>query len=424
VIGAMEALDRSAIGARQDTYLRALLIAIDGRNPFYTAKLRSAGLRGAECGRATFVERFPFTTKAELVADQAAHPPFGSNLTFPIERYVRMCQTSGSTGAPLRWLDTSESWSWMLDCWTHFFAATGVGPSDRLFAAFSFGPFLGFWTAFEAAARCGCLVVPGGGLSTRARLEAMRDCGATVLCCTPTYALRLGEAAREERVAVGTLRRVFLAGEPGGSIPALRARLEELWPGAAIIDHHGMTEVGPVSWQYPGEPRFLHVLETAYLAEVIDPHSLRAVAAGQTGELVLTNLGRLGSPIIRYRTGDLVRAAAEPPAEAHLALEGGILGRTDDMVIVRGINVYPSAIEAVVRRFGEVAEYRVDLTSERGMAELALTVEPLVSVDTPGLAERLGEALRAALALRIPVHLAKPGALPRFEMKAKRWIRH
>src|SRR5580658_7801576 len=136
----MEALDRSAIGARQDTYLRALLIAIDGRNPFYTAKLRSAGLRGAECGRATFVERFPFTTKAELVADQAAHPPFGSNLTFPIERYVRMCQTSGSTGVPLRWLDTSESWSWMLDCWAHFFAATGVGPGDRLFAAFSFGP--------------------------------------------------------------------------------------------------------------------------------------------------------------------------------------------------------------------------------------------------------------------------------------------
>jgi phenylacetate-CoA ligase len=420
----MEALDRTAIRARQDTYLRALLIAIDGRNPFYTAKLRAVGLRGAQCDRDTFLERFPFTTKAELVADQAAHPPFGSNLTFPPERYVRMCQTSGSTGMPLRWLDTSESWSWMLDCWAHFFTATGVGPGDRLFAAFSFGPFLGFWTAFEAAARLGCLVVPGGGLSTRARLEAMRDCGATVLCCTPTYAVRLGEEARQEQLAVATLRRVFLAGEPGGSIPATRARVEELWPGAAIIDHHGLTEVGPVSWQYPHEPRYLHVLETAYLAEIIDPHSLRAVPPGQTGELVLTNLGRLGSPIIRYRTGDLVRAALSPPAEAHLALEGGILGRTDDMVIVRGINVYPSAIEAVVRRFGEVAEYRVDLTSERGMAELALTVEPLVSVDAPGLAERLGEALRSALALRIPVTLAKPGALPRFEMKAKRWIRH
>ena len=420
----MEALERSAIPARQDTFLRTLLVAIDGRNPFYSAKLKAAGLRGAQCDRATFQARFPFTTKAELIADQAAHPPFGSNLTFPPERYVRMCQTSGSTGVPLRWLDTAESWTWMLDCWAHFFAATGVGAGDRLFAAFSFGPFLGFWTAFEAAARLGCLVVPGGGLSTRARLEAMRDCAATVLCCTPTYAVRLGETARDEGVGVTSLRRIFLAGEPGGSIPATRSCLKALWPGAAMVDHHGMTEVGPVSWQYPDEPRYLHVLETAYLAEIIDPHSLQPVPPGQAGELVLTNLGRLGSPIIRYRTGDLVRAAAQPPSEPHLALEGGILGRTDDMVIVRGINIYPSAIEAVVRRFPEVAEYRVDLTSERGMTELTLTVEPVVSIGTPGLAESLGEALRSAFALRIPVILAKAGTLPRFEMKSKRWIRH
>jgi phenylacetate-CoA ligase len=420
----MTATARAQILATQDTYLRALLIAIDGRNPFYSAKLKAAGLRGAQCDRATFLARFPFTTKAELVADHAAHAPFGSNLTFPVERYVRFSQTSGSTGHPLRWLDTAESWAWMLDSWAHFYRAVGVTAADRVFAAFSFGPFLGFWTAFEAATRLGCLTVSGGGLSTRGRLEAMRDTGCTVLCCTPTYALRLSEASVLEGVAVPTLRLIFVAGEPGGSIPAVRERLASLWPGVAIVDHHGMTETGPVSWQHPERPRFLHVLETAYLAEIIDPKTLMPVPPGTLGELVLTTLGRLGAPLIRYRTGDLVKAAVAPPAEVpHLALDGGILGRTDDMVIVRGVNVYPSAIEAVVRRFAEIAEYRVDLTDERGMVELSLTIEPVPDADGQALAEGLGDALRAALALRIPVSSVSAGTLPRFEMKSKRWVR-
>ena len=168
-----------------------MLIAIDGRNPFYTAKMRAANIAGKDCDRATFLAQFPFTTKAELVADHRAHQPFGSNLTFPLERYVRYSQTSGSTGHPMRWLDTSESWTWMLESWMYFYKAVGMTAADRVFAAFSFGPFLGFWTAFEAATRFGCLAIPGGGLSTHGRLEAMRDSGATVLACTPTYACLL-----------------------------------------------------------------------------------------------------------------------------------------------------------------------------------------------------------------------------------------
>jgi phenylacetate-CoA ligase len=270
----------------------------------------------------------------------------------------------------------------------------------------------------------GCLAIPGGGLSTRGRLEALRDAGATVLCCTPTYALRLGEASLEEGIPLPGIRFLFVAGEPGGSIPAVRVRLEELWPVAAIIDHHGMTEVGPVSWQHPERPQFLHVLETAYLAEIINPTTGQPAAPGMPGELVLTTLGRLGTPLIRYRTGDVVKAAVEPPNEvAHLALEGGILGRTDDMVIVRGVNVYPSAIEAVVRRFTEIAEYRVDLTDERGMAELAITIEPVKGADAKSVAKDLADELRAALALRIPVTTVGAGTLPRFEMKAKRWVK-
>jgi phenylacetate-CoA ligase len=416
--------NRSSIESTQDTYLRAMLIAIDGRNPFYTAKMRSVNIAGKDCDRATFLARFPFTTKAELVADHQAHQPFGSNLTFPLERYVRYSQTSGSTGFPMRWLDTTESWTWMLESWMHFYKAVGMTAADRVFAAFSFGPFLGFWTAFEAAIRYGCMTIPGGGLSTRGRLETMRDSGATVLACTPTYAMRLGEAAREEKITLPKLRLLFVAGEPGGSIPAVRAQLAELWPGVHLVDHHGMTEVGPVSWQHPERPQFLHILETAYLAEVIDPKTEKQVPAGTLGELVLTTLGRLGTPLIRYRTGDLVKVATDPPPEvAFMALDGGILGRTDDMIIVRGVNVYPSAVESVVRRFNDIAEYRVDLTDERGMAEMALTIEPAKGADGKTVAKTLAEALRASLALRIPVTTVAAGTLPRFEMKAKRWVK-
>lgn len=406
----------------QDTLLRALLVALDGRNPFQTAKLRQAGLRGSACDRAAFLSRFPFTTKAELLADQAANPPYGSNLTFPIDRYVRLSQTSGSSGTPLRWLDTAESWAWMLDIWDRIFAEIGVGPGDRVFVAFSFGPFLGFWTAFEAAARRGCLVIPGGGQSTRGRIEAMRDNRVTVLLCTPTYAVRLGEDAMADGQAIAGLRRIVVAGEPGGSIPAIRSRLEALWPGAVVIDHHGMTEIGPVTWQPADKPGVLRIDETAYLAEILNPVTLEPVHPGATGELVLTNLGRLGMPLLRYRTGDLVRQRTDLPG---LALDGGIIGRRDDLVIVRGVNVHPSAVEAVVRRFAAIAEYQVEQSNDRGMIELALTIElwPGAEAEKAEIVDRLAESLRAALTLRIPVRVAAPGSLPRFEMKAKRWVK-
>jgi len=417
---------RRSLREAQDQRLHAMLQELDGANPFYTAKLRAAGLRGERCTRADFHATFPFTTKAELVEDQRRHPPFGSNLTYPLARYTRYSQTSGTTGAALRWLDTNESWGWMLDNWARIYGAAGVSAADRVFTAFSFGPFLGFWTAFEAAVRIGCLALPGGGMSSTGRLAAMRDIGATVLCCTPTYAIRLGEVAAAEGAAIAGLRRLIVAGEPGGSIPAVRARLAALWPGATVIDHHGMTEIGPVSFQYPQVADALFVHEVAFIAEIIDPLTRLPVPAGSVGELVLTNLGRWGSPLLRYRTGDLVRAAAnqhQAPGCVDLALEGGILGRSDDLVIVRGVNVHPSAVEAVVRAFPEVREYRVRVRNERGMAELALEIEVAAPANGASVAAVVADALRAALSLRVPVTATATGTLPVFEMKAKRWVR-
>lgn len=416
---------RAALEAHQLARLQELLTAVSPANPFYAAKLGAARVLDLQ----EFADRVPFTTRQELAGDQLAHPPFGSNLTYPLHRYTRFSQTSGTTRKPMVWLDTPESWAWMRDNWLRVFDAAGVTPADRLFVAFSFGPFLGFWLAFEAGVARGCLCLPGGGMRSAARLAAMIDAGVTVLCCTPTYALRLAEVAAQENIdlAAAKVRTLIVAGEPGGSIPGTRARIETLWNGARVVDHHGMTEIGPVSYECPRRQGVLHVIETSYIAEVIDTGALRPVPPGETGELVLTNLGRLGSPLLRYRTGDIVRRGAPERCACgtlDLALPGGILGRNDDMVAVRGVNVYPSAIENILRGIDGLAEYRVEIFSRGALSELKLLVEPVPDhVDPAALVHRVESELTKAMGLRAIVASVPPGELPRFELKARRWVR-
>jgi phenylacetate-CoA ligase len=394
--------------------VRALLSEVASGNPFYARKL--AGWDGRD------LSAVPFTTKAELVEDQIAHPPYGSNLTYPLEQYCRLHQTSGtSSGRPLRWLDSAESWEWMLGNWRAIFAGLDLKPGDVFFFPFSFGPFLGFWTAFEAAAGAGYLVLPGGGQTSTARLRFLLDHGATVVCATPTYALHLAELAAAEGIdlASSRVRLVIVAGEPGGSIPATRARIEKVW-GARVIDHYGMTEIGPVAAERIDTPGTQIVLHNRYLAEVLEPNGWKPVPEGSIGELVLTNLGRTGSPLIRYRTGDVVKGIRGP--DGILRLEGGILGRTDDMIHVRGNNLYPATIEAVVRRFPEVAEFRIAVDRSGPLADLCVEVEPLNGSSPNGLADAVARAIRDELLFRVPVALVEPGSLPRYEMKAQRVV--
>ena len=251
--------------------LQALVSAVLKSNPFYSAKLRAAGVSRPPADLAEFRARFPFTTKAALIEDQKQHPPFGSNLTFPVDQYSRFHQTSGTAGQPMRWLDTPESWDWVVACWLRIYQTAGIGPSDRVFFPFSFGPFLGFWGAFDAATRMGCLSIAGGGMRSTARLRTLLDNDVTTVCCTPTYALHLAEVASDEKIdlAAGKVRTIIVAGEPGGSIPATRAHIERAWSGARVVDHHGMTEIGPVTYECPRRPGVLHVMEESYIPEVI-----------------------------------------------------------------------------------------------------------------------------------------------------------
>jgi phenylacetate-CoA ligase len=416
---ALETLDEAGRRVLQLRRLREVVGAALGPNPFWTAKWRAPGLAAAADLRAwDDLRRLPLTAKSELVADQTAHPPFGTNLTYPVERYVRVHQTSGTTGAPLRWLDTQESWAWWTRCWGFVLAAAGVRPGDRVFVPFSFGLFVGFWAGFEGARALGALAIPGGGQDSTARLAAMDSLGATVLLCTPSYALHLLQVARERGVDAAklALRVTVHAGEPGAGIPSVRARIEAGW-GTHAYDHAGMTEMGAYGYECEAQAG-LHVNESEFIAEVIDPVT---GAPADEGELVLTNLGRLGSPLVRYRTGDRVRLSDSPcPCGRTFArLEGGILGRLDDMLIVRGVNVFPTAIEAIVRRF-PVEEFQIEVY-RRGELDEARVLLEIEGGDAA--ADRVQAALRASLGIRLQVAAVGPGTLPRFELKARRVVR-
>jgi phenylacetate-CoA ligase len=419
---ALETLAPEALRAHQWSRLQTLVRAALPANRFLAEKWRAAGISRPDDLRGwDDFHRLPFTLKGELMADQAVHPPFGRNLSYPLDRFVRVHQTSGTTGPPLRWLDTQASWDWWLRCWGFVLAGAGLGPGDRIFFPFSFGLFVGFWAGFEGARALGALAIPGGGQDTAQRLAAIETLGATALCCTPSYALHLAQAARERGMDLGRLgiRATVHAGEPGAGIPTVRARIEEAW-GARAYDHAGMTEMGAYGFECAAQSG-LHVNESEFIAEIVDPAT---GAPATAGELVLSNLGRLGSPVLRYRTGDRVRVDSSPCAcgRTFLRLEGGILGRVDDMLIVRGVNVFPGALEGIVRRFPSVDEFMIEVYRRNEMDEVRLLLEVDGSAGRE-LAGRVQEAVRVELGIRVDTVPVPARSLPRWELKAKRLVR-
>jgi len=383
-------------------------------NPFWRDRL--SGVHGWDD-----FERLPLTTKSELLADQDANPPYGTNLTYPLDRYVRLHQTSGSSGShPLRWLDTAESWEWWLRIWAeHVYPAAGVLATDRLFFAFSFGPFIGFWSAFGGAERLGALAISGGGMTTEQRVRTMAELGATVLLSTPTYALRLADVARGVGLdpAAARIRITLHAGEPGASIPATRAAIETAYS-AQCFDHTGMTELGPTGHSC-SQRDGIHAIESEFIFEVLGEAG--GAASEGEGELVATNLGRWGMPLFRYRTGDRVAVSREPCScgSPFMKLVGGIRGRVDDMFTVRGVNLYPSQVEDIVRRHPRVTEFVIERRRVRQMDEVALLVE-IEGADTS--TERLEADLRQALGVRLECRVVPRGTLPRSELKATRVV--
>jgi phenylacetate-CoA ligase len=397
----------------QDERVRELLELVRERNPFQRARLSTLPDEPT-------LDEVPPLTKRELIEDQGNHPPFGTNLTHPLRRYTELHQTSGTTGRPLRVLDTAEDWAWWRELFADMLSVAGVEPGDRVALAFSFGPHVQFWAAREGLQELGAMSVALGGMTSVQRLQTIADVRATAVMCTPTYALRLIEVALEERLegALESVRQVICTGEPGASLPAVRSRIEEGF-GARCFDHAGLTEAGPFGYPCP-EGGGMHVYERDFACEILDSE-LRPTPPGGRGELLVTPLRRTGFPVLRYRTGDVVVNAEErcPAGHDDRWLPGGIVGRTDDMVVIRGMNVYPSAIEEAVRGVSGSGEFRITFYSEPGgMDEIKLEVE----LADGGAARRLQETMRQQLGLRVRVVPVTHGTLPRVDGKARRVV--
>ena len=421
-----ETLSRERLDALQARKLADLVDWTFESAPWQAQRLREAGVEPGSIRTLEDLERIPFLTRAEWMAAQAEDPPYGPVLAAPPEAAIRYHTTSGTSGSrPLAVLDGAKDWEWIAEMWCYGFWAFGVRPADTVFFAFGYGTFVGFWGAQYACEKLGALVLPGGNMSTEARVRMLASCEATVVCSTPTYALRMAQEARKLGIDLpgSSVQRLILSGEPAGSIPATKALIEEQW-GAKAGDTAGMTEVGTIiMFECEDQPGGAHLIEDHFIEEVLDPHSADPVGYGELGERVVTSFGRGFIPVLRYRTGDLV---CRVPADRCTCgrgfdiYDGGIRGRADDMKVVRGTNVYPGAVEAIVREVVDVEEFQVRLYTAEGFRdEIEVSVELAAGgeAELVELGRRLAEAHEG---LRFQVREADAGSLPRFELKAKR----
>lgn len=424
-----ETLARPELEALQVAKLRRLVAWARERSPFHRERLAAVSpesIRGLGD-----LSRIPFTTRDQWMEAQLEDPPYGRLLAVPEEVAIRYHMTSGTTGrTPIRVLDSTKDWEWIAEMWCYGFWGFGVRPRDRVFIAFGYATFIGFWGAHYACEKMGCLVLPGGAMTTEQRVRTIVDMGATVVCSTPTYALRLAQEARSLGIDLATspVERLILSGEPAGSIPATKALIEEQW-GAKAADTAGMTELGTIMvFECAHQPGGTHIIEDNYVEEVIDPKTGEPVGYGEQGERVVTSFGRGMIPVLRYRTRDLV--VRRPGRDCACGrtwdfYEGGIRGRVDDMKLVRGTNVYPRAVEAIVRDFPEIDEFQIHLyTADEIRDEIEVLVEiPDPSTEADFLLDKLGRGLAEAHeGLRFGVRRVDVGTLPRFELKARRVV--
>lgn len=428
----IETLDRPELESLQLAKLRAACAWAEERSPWYARTFAEAGVTASSLRTLDDLRRLPLLTREQWMASQAEHPPYGRLPAIGPERAIRVHTTSGTSGRmPLRALDGRKDWAWVAEMWAYGLWACGVRPSDTAYVAFGYGSFIGFWGLHYAMEKIGVLNVPGGAQTTETRVKQIVDFGATVVASTPTYALRLAQEA--ERLGIdlrgSAVERVILSGEPAGSIPETKALIEEQW-GAKAFDTAGMTEVGTiVMFECDEQPGGAHIIEDHVLEEVLDPETLEPVPYGEQGERVVTSFGRGALPLIRYRTADLVcrvPAATCSCGRGFDLYRGGILGRVDDMKLVRGTNVYPRAIEGIVRTVADVEEFQIRITREGLRDEIEVRVETTAAYDDARWPATV-DALRRELAeahegLNFRVSRARGGELPRFDLKAKRVV--
>jgi len=413
---------------RDDAAYRTQVEYLFANSPFYRAKLMEAGFDSTDnVGGLDDIAQLPTTEKDELRATRTDDQPIGTHLAVPMERVVRIYSTSGTTGAPSYIPLTAGD----LDNWVttsmRSYSVSGVGPGTRIISTYGAGPFVA-GAALEAFNRLGLCHIPVGSGNTERLMSAVRLLKAQAIACTPSYALHLSEWARDRNINLrdSSVERLIVAGEPGGGEPAMRAKLEEAW-GAQVTEAMGIGDISPSLWGECPEKHGMHLGGRGFVHfELIDPDSGAPVPVtdGARGELVLTHLRQQATPLLRFRTRDHVVIRTEACRCGRTSPRVRCVGRTDDMLIVRGVNVFPSAVREVVNRFtpdvSGVISIRPGVKGVKQNPPLKIVVELAEKRSaSTDLAKRIEGDIRATLVFSASVQLSPYGTLPRSDYKSK-----
>jgi phenylacetate-CoA ligase len=427
-----ETLPREDLRRLQLYKLQRLCEWANARSPFHARRFAAAGFHPDQLKTLDDIRRIPMMTREEWMESEQERPLFGDLPATDQANAIRYHLTSGTSGRmPIRVLDGMKDWEWIAEMWCYGFWGFGVRPQDVVYFAFGYGSFIGFWGAHYCCEKIGALVIPGGAQTTEARVRQIVELGATTVCSTPTYALRLWQQATEMGIDLRASKvdKLILSGEPAGSIPAVKRQLEEAW-GAKCGDTAGMTEIGTIMiFECAHQPGGTHIIEDHFIEEVINPETTEPVPYGELGERVVTSFGRGFIPLIRYRSKDMVLKRPHTTCACGRTgdlYDGGIRGRWDDMKLIRGTNVYPRAVEAIVRELDAIDEFQIHIWRAESLHdEITIRVElkPGRMAEWPAIERQLATTLADAHeGLRFNIVLEPPSTLPRFELKAKRLV--
>ncbi len=428
-----ETLPREELQSLQLLKLRRMCEWAYANSPFHQRKFDVAGFKPEQLKTLNDIRRIPFMTREEWMESLIEKPMFGDLLATDPINAIRYHLTSGTSGrTPIRVLDSMKDWDWISEMWCYGLWGFGIRPEDTVYFAFGYGSFIGFWGAHYACEKMGALVIPGGAQTSENRIKQIIEMGATTVCSTPTYALHLWQKATEMGIDLakeGNVNKLICSGEPAGSIPAVKRQLEEAW-GAKCGDTAGMTELGTIMiFECSHQPGGTHIIEDHFIEEVLDPASDEPVGYNELGERVVTSFGRGFLPVIRYRTKDMVMKVPSSTCTCGRTwdlYDGGIRGRWDDMKLIRGTNVYPGAVEAIVREYTAIDEFQIYVWRKDDLQDeitINLEIKPGFEAEWPELGEQLAKDLASAHeGLRFNIQRMDHGYLPRFELKARRLV--
>lgn len=433
----LETASHDELRAIQDAKLRACVAYVYECIPFYRRRFDAIGLSPPDVRSVDDLTLMPLTTKHDMSADLAEHPPWGTYTAVDDAAWVnhgwQTFATSGTTAAPRMFRYTAfdrDLWQWVN---ARAMWAMGFRPGhDVAMLAFGYGPHVWLWGVHYALNLMGIPIVTAGGLDSATRARTIDAARPSILACTPSYALHLSNVMAGMGIdpAGSSVRYLFCAGEPGLSVPATRARLERVW-NAELHEFYGCTEAAPTAGAFTcaeiaavkNRPVSMHLLDDTHIWEVVDPDTGDPVEDGQPGVSVVTNLVSEASPQLRFLVGDYTTLTRRPCAcgRTHTRAAGGFLGRADDMLNVRGVTLFPTSVEDAVRSVAGVGdEFAIEVTREDELDVLTVRVEALSGVDAPALASAVRREVRARCELRPVVDVLSHGTLPPTERKARR----